>query len=340
VTAVLDKTVELLRGLVALESTNPPRRPARLVEHVAGALRTGGLEVRVDDHGEGCFSVLATRGESRIVMNAHLDTVPIAPGWTRDPLALAVEGDRAYGLGACDVKGGAAAMIAAALATSSPCALLFTTDEEAGSATCITRFLDAKPDYELAIVAEPTRAKAVVAHRGIASGALRFEGRAGHASQKNVRSAVHGLVEWADAALDLARELGDVRFNIGRIEGGEKPNVIAARAEARFGVRPPPEMEPRGALRRFADLAVGASFEERFVAPSLRPTADGAAKRLGLAPGDPVDFWTEAALISAAGIPAIVLGPGDIAQAHGADEWVLLSDLDAAANAYVRVIGS
>ena len=347
-TVVLDATIDTLRGLVALESTNPPRRPAKLVEHVAGLLRDGGLTVTLDDHGEGCFSVLATRGRSRVVMNAHLDTVPVAPGWTRDPFTLGRDGgdgDRLYGLGACDVKGGAAAMIAAALATTAPCALLFTTDEEAGSSTCIRRFIEATPasesGFELAVVAEPTRAKAVLAHRGIASGALRFEGRAGHSSQKNARSAVHALVEWGDGALELAQELGDVRFNIGRIEGGEKPNVIAGRAEARFGIRPPPEMDPRSTLRRLADLALDAMFEERFVAPPLRANAvaEAEAKRLGLVVGEAVDFWTEAALLSAAGIPSIVLGPGDIAQAHGPDEWVAIADLLAAANAYVRVIG-
>ena len=66
---------------------------------------------------------------------------------------------------------------------------------------------------------------------------------------------------------------------------GEKPNVIAGRAEARFGVRPPPEMDPRGTLRRLADLALDATFEERFVAPPLRPGAQAEAKRLGLALG-------------------------------------------------------
>lgn len=334
-----DTILRILRPLVEIDSTNPPRNTAAVVARLAAILREGGLVVGHVDFGDGCHNVLAIRGRARTLLTAHVDTVPVAPGWTRDPFTLSVEGDRAYGLGACDVKGGAAAMIAAAFATKAPCALLFTTDEEAGNATCMRRFIETKPPYELAVVAEPTRAKAVVSHRGIASGSLCFEGRAGHASLKNARSAVHALIDWADGALDMADELGDIRFNIGRIEGGEKPNMIASRAEARFGVRPPPEMDPRGTLRRLAALSGTAMFEERFVAPPLLPLAENEARRLDLPLGEPVDFWTEAALLSEAKIPSIVLGPGDIAQAHAPDEWVLLSDLEDAAKHYVRVIG-
>jgi len=333
------KTLDVLRALVACDSTNPPRKTAAVVERAVGFLRDGGLHVTVTDHDEGCMSVLATRGSSKILLNAHLDTVPVAPGWTREPFALTTTSDRAYGLGACDVKGGAAAMIAAALATKGPAALLLTTDEEAGSATCVKKFLATKPSHELVIVSEPTRARPVAAHRGVATGLVSFEGKAAHSSQRGGRSAVHSLVEWADTALELARELGDVRFNIGRVEGGEKPNVIAARAEARFGVRPPVEADPRGILRRFGDLALsdrGARFEERFVGPPLRSSAK--ADVLGLPLAEPVDFWTEAALFAEAGHPALVFGPGDIAQAHGPDEFVLLEDLDRAFDAYVRVL--
>ncbi|MDZ7791483.1 MAG: hypothetical protein U5L08_13520 [Xanthomonadales bacterium] len=55
--------------------------------------------------------------------------------------------------------------------------------------------------------------------------------------------------------------------------------------------------------------------------------------------GEPVDFWTEASLFSAAGMPALVLGPGDIAQAHTADEWVALEQLDCALSTYKRIVG-
>jgi acetylornithine deacetylase len=346
--ALLDTTLGHLRWLVAHDSTNPPRRPAALVERLASVLREGGLAVSVADHGEGSLSVLATRGTTRTLLTSHVDTVPVAPGWTRDPLSLAVEGERAFGLGACDVKGGAAAMITAAFATDAPCALLFTTDEEAGKATCMRRFTERRERYELAVVAEPTQARAVLAHRGVATGILRFEGRAGHSSQKGAESAVHALGTWMHAALAQADALeaeerdglSGVRFNVGRVEGGEKPNVVAARAEARFGVRPPPHLDPRQAVEGFAALAPAAALEHAFSGPPLAasPRAASACERLGIPTGGAVDFWTEASILAAAGTAAMVLGPGDIAQAHGPDEWVLLAELESATKLYVDVL--
>jgi acetylornithine deacetylase len=345
---LLDTTLEHLGWLVAHDSTNPPRKPAELVARLASVLREGGLTVSIDDHGEGSMSVHATRGTTKTLLTAHVDTVPVAPAWTRDPFALGVQGDRAFGLGACDVKGGAAGMIAAALSTDAPCALLFTTDEEAGKATCMRRFVEGKPALDLAFVAEPTRARAVLAHRGVATGVIRFEGRAGHSSQKGGASAVHALGRWMNAALAQAESLeaegrdglSGVRFNVGRVEGGEKPNVVAARAEARFGVRPPPHLDPKQTLAGLAALGGAGAFEHAFAGPPLAasPRASAACERLHVPVGEPVDFWTEASLLAAAGIPSVVLGPGDIAQAHGPDEWVLLAELEAAAKLYLEVL--
>ncbi|HEY8074231.1 MAG TPA: acetylornithine deacetylase [Labilithrix sp.] len=345
---LLEPTVERLRWLVSEDTTNPPRKCAGLVARLAAELAQNGLGVDIADHGDGCVSVLARRGKSNVLLTAHVDTVPIAPDWTRDPLALAIEGDRAYALGACDVKGGAAAMMTAAFATKAPCALLFTTDEEAGQATCMKRFAAEKRPFELAVVAEPTRGKAVLAHRGLASGIIVFAGRAGHASVAASDSAVHAIVRWAGKALDRASELetatsdglSGVRLNVGRIEGGVKANVVAARAEARFGVRPPPALRPADVLASLAALAEGGSYELRFEGAPLAADARAAAivDKLRLPCGEAVDFWTEASILAASGVPSIVLGPGDIAQAHGPDEWVALAELESAAQAYLAIL--
>jgi acetylornithine deacetylase len=340
---LLDATLERLRWLVAFDSTNPPRKPGALVAEFVQELTRRGLDVHLSDHDDGCMSVFVRRGHADVLLTAHLDTVPVAPGWTRDPFALAVEGERAYGLGACDVKGGAAAMLAAALATDAPCALLFTTDEEAGQATCVRQFLARKRPFRLAVVAEPTRARAVLAHRGVATGTMTFEGNAAHSSVARPESATHALVTWARRALDLDEQIG-MRLNIGRIEGGEKPNVVAARAEARFGVRSPPDVRPREMLARFAALTERGRFELRFEGPPLPADEQAGARaaaevvRLELPDGPAVDFWTEASLFSEAGVPAVVLGPGDVAQAHGPDEWVALAELDAAARTYLSIL--
>ncbi len=357
--ALLDATLVHLRALVGFDTRNPPR-----------AIGTGGafaylraqlpdFDVEVSDHGAGAVSLFATRGRPKLLFNVHLDTVPDSPQWSASPFELRVGGDRAIGLGACDIKGAAAALLATANASNGDMALLFTTDEEGADPRCIKAFLENRPVFAGVIVAEPTRCKAVLAHRGIQSVRARFEGRAGHASaaQKPTDSALHQVVRWSAAALDFAESqsadsfggLRGMRFNLGRVEGGIKANVIAPEAELRFGMRPLPSVDMDRLLENLRTLVdpVPVAFEEAFRGPPLPAHAADAASRLrearalaqalGIPVGGAVDFWTEAALFSKAGCTALVYGPGDIAQAHGADEWVALDELEAAARTYLRI---
>src|SRR5690606_4113537 len=99
------------------------------------------FRITVTDHGDGAVSLLAVRGAPTRVFNVHLDTVPSSEAWSADPLKLRVTADRAIGLGACDIKGAAAGLIAAAHATAGDAAFLFSTDEEANDPRCIAAFL-------------------------------------------------------------------------------------------------------------------------------------------------------------------------------------------------------
>jgi acetylornithine deacetylase len=200
----------------------------------------------------------------------------------------------------------------------------------------------------------------VLAHRGIQSLLARFKGRAGHASgaQGPADSALHQAVRWSHAALEHAESraqegfggLHGLRFNLGRIEGGIKSNMIAPEAEVRFGMRPLPSMDMdalRETLRTLVDPRPVEFLETFRGAPLPAETAHaearqrdarGLAEALGIPVGAAVDFWTEAALFSAAGYTTFVYGPGDIAQAHSADEWVALDQLECVADTYLRLL--
>lgn len=337
----LDRVLTHLEWLVACDTTNPPRRPQALIARLRHELEPR-LSVELVDHGDGCQSLLARRGESRVLFNVHVDTVPVSPGWARDPHELQVDASRAYGLGACDTKGAAAALLAAVETTDGPVALLFTTDEEAGTARCATSFVGRKLSFDLVIVSEPTSCRAVLAHRGVATGVLTFHGTSGHSSMGGA-SANHALVRWAGRALAFAESRESIRFNVGRIEGGDKPNMIAARAEARFGVRPPPGVDPRFVLEEIAALAEeGTDFRLAFLGGTLpaNERAEQMALSLGLELGAPVDFWTEAAIFSEAGYPALVYGPGRISEAHAPDEYVDLAMLAEARDTYARILSA
>jgi acetylornithine deacetylase len=360
--AMIGVILEHLARLVAFDTRNPPRAitPDGIFAYLRSALP--GFTHTLTDYGAGAVTLLSTRGRPETVFNFHLDTVPVAEGWSRAPHALSVEGDRAYGLGACDIKGAAAAMLWAANTTEGDLALLFSSDEEANDPRCIAGFLATAPGMRRAIVAEPTGCSARLSHRGIISAHARFRGIAGHASERRALSdnAVHRAVRWAGHALDAANalqhasfaELSGFPFNLGRIEGGIKGNVIAPSCELRFGFRPLPSQSAAALIEMFRNMASPdelTGIELLFEGPPL-PAGQGVeaerqlaaarelAQRLELPTGPAVNFWTEASLFSRAGLTALVYGPGDIAQAHTADEWVLTSELTTVAANYRRII--
>ena len=358
---MIEALLQHLATLVSFDTRNPPREIAA-EGGIFGYLRAqlSGFDVEVVDHGAGAVSLFAVRGQPRVLFNVHLDTVPDSPAWSADPHVLRVEDGRAIGLGACDIKGAAAALVAVAQSTPGDMALLFTSDEEANDPRCIAAFLQRDHGFRDVIVAEPTRCEAVLAHRGISAVRMEFRGDAGHASgaQALQASALHRAMRWGVRALDhveahAAQAFGGLqglRFNIGRMEGGIKANVIAPRAEVRFGFRPLPSQSMDALHAQFRDFAAGeADYEETFRGPSLpageaaeaenrRRDAQALAESLQLPIGNAVDFWTEASLFSAAGMNAIVYGPGDIAQAHTADEWVALEQLERYAASIQRIL--
>lgn len=352
-----------LEALVGFDTRNPPRLidTGGIFDYLRAQLP--GFRIEVIDHGAGAVSLLAVRGNPHRVFNVHLDTVPASPAWTADPHALRVQGGRAIGLGACDIKGAAAGLLAAAAVTDGDAAFLFSSDEEANDARCIPAFLATDHGFNEAVIAEPTQCEAVLAHRGISSVLMRFRGAAGHASGADAMdaSALHHAMRWGNAALDHVQSLSHarfggltgLRFNVGRVEGGIKANMIAPEAEVRFGFRPLPSMSIDALHETLGGLARPGSverYEETFRGPPL-PAGDIAdaeqrrldgrdlADALDLPIGNAVDFWTEASLFSASGLTAIVYGPGDIAQAHTADEWVALEQLERYAHSIVRILG-
>lgn len=358
---MLDDVLKHLAALVSFDTRNPPRQiPAE--GGLFGYLRDqlAGFHVEITDHGDGAVSLFAVRGQPRVLFNVHMDTVPDSPAWSADPFKLRVEGDRAIGLGACDIKGAAAGLLAVAQATKGDLAILFSSDEEANDPRCIASFLQRNHGFKDVVVAEPTRCDAVLAHRGISAVRMQFHGAAGHSSgaQAMQASALHQAMRWGVRSLEhveahAALEFGGLkglRFNIGRVEGGIKANVIAPQAEVRFGFRPLPSQsmdELHAQFRGFAEDS--ADYEETFRGPSLpagdpgdaenrRRDAEALAESLQLPIGDAVDFWTEASLFSQAGLNAIVYGPGDIAQAHAADEWVALEQLQRYADSIQRIV--
>jgi acetylornithine deacetylase len=350
-----------LAALVACDTQNPPRligvnSPIFLYcsEQVGPD-----FEIRTWDHGEGHVSWFAVRGKPKVLFNVHLDTVPDGTGWAGDPHILSVRDGRAYGRGACDIKGAAAVLLALARSTDAPLALLFTSDEEGAGGCCVANFVASGTagQFEQVIVAEPTGCKAVLGHRGYLSVKTRFQGVPGHSSEARTLqdSATHQMARWAAAALQEASGRKSAAadpgacFNIGLVEGGTKSNVIAGHAFVHWSARLRPgesNDEFLQAIQACVPDGSSVAWEVPFHGEPL-PAAgkdDNVSRRFcetrELPVSGPVDFWTEASIFSAADLPAIVLGPGHISQAHVTDEWVALEQLEKAYILYGQVVNN
>ena len=348
-----------LEALVACDTQNPPRSidaDSPVFRYCAEQVGEA-FEVQAWDHGDGHVSWFAVKGRPKVLFNVHLDTVPAGEGWSSDPHTVVVRDGRAYGRGSCDIKGAAACLLALAQQGVENLALLFTSDEEGAGGCCVARFLQTglAQQFGQVIVAEPTNCRAVPGHRGFLSVKTRFHGNQGHSSEARAlrENANHQMALWAAGALQVAaNKKQDAQdpgtcLNIGVVDGGTKSNVIAGDAFVHWSARLQPGESNEAFLEEVKACAAqgsNAEWEVPFCGEPLpaQGQTDTAARLFcrahGLPEGEPVDFWTEASLFSAAGLPALVLGPGDIAQAHATDEWVALEQLETAFELYGQVV--
>ena len=354
----LNAVLNHLEALIAFDTQNPPRSldaDAPIFAYIKEALGPD-FDIEVFDHGLGRVSMLAVRGNSDLLFNVHLDTVPVIEGSRFPALEMTQEDNRVYGRGSCDIKGAAACLLEVAATTDRAMAILFTTDEEGASGVCVAEFVRSEQSrvFKQVVVAEPTDCLAVLSHRGYLSVKGEFSGVSGHSSEPRALkdNALHRLSSWVARAVTTAgqMELEDRRpcFNVGEIHGGIKSNVIADQARLHWSAR----LSPGDSNEDFLDLMTGldssdsGTWKVPFSGPPL-PTdgqdisqAQAFVDRHGIESGPVVSFWTEASLFAQAGIPAIVLGPGNIAQAHAVDEWVSLDQLEQAREIYRHLVES
>jgi acetylornithine deacetylase len=356
---------EWLAELVAVDTRNPGGDERPLAEKLARDLTALGAQTVEVFSNEGHASTFARFGASdpTLILNAHIDTVPANAGWTRDPCKLVREGERLHGLGSADTKGAIAAILTALAQNQAAhqsierIAVLFSGDEELGG-LCIRDFLasDRARGLLRAIVCEPTGCRVGTRHRGVYAARLTATSPGGHSSL--AETVPNPLTKLAHAAVALD-ELGErcrylgpaglrgLCMNIAALDGGKAFNIIPASATLTFSVRPAPgvKLEPildeaRGAVATtMAPLT--ATWETIAGNPAFEThNLDDFAALLGERTQAPIDlpFGTEAGQFLENGIDAVVLGPGRIEQAHKADEYVDLDELEEAVRIFRQVI--
>jgi acetylornithine deacetylase len=355
--------VALLARLIAVDTHNPGGggEPA-ICALLADELRARGGNVRLAEvprSGESGAYVVATWGRPTLVLNAHVDTVPVNAGWTGNPFTARIDATRVMGLGAADTKG-AVASILCALDEAEPrdLAVAFTGDEE-NTGTAMRALLDsgALAGVTRAVVCEPTSCRAGTRHRGILAIEVELRGKGGHSSKADEMPApLADAARLAVAYSDWGKgqlEVGPLGFrgmcmNIAKLDGGVAFNVVPEAAKLCLSVRPPPGSDVDSVCTELfgiarAMVARGEIGHVTLSAPIANPsfhTRDVALFSPALGVDAPIDlaFWTEAALFAAAGIDSVVFGPGDIATAHAADELVPIADLHRARDVFATVI--
>jgi acetylornithine deacetylase len=353
-----------LADLVAFDTQNPSGNERPLALHLARELAALGAD-NVEAFTAGRHhGVLARFGSApKLLLNAHIDTVPANTGYSAPPHRLVERDGRLYGLGSADTKGAIAAILdalaqrRAAKAPVRDLTILFSGDEEKG-ATVARSFL-ASPrvrGLERVIVCEPTGCRVGHRHRGIAAIDAVALSPGGHSSRADFLPSPMVILARAAVALDELgkrhRALGSEGFrglcvNVAGLEGGLAFNVIPARARLTVSVRPPPGSNMRAILGEMESEAKRAAAPEALEWTVVHENPPFATRDLrsfepllGERTRSPIDlgFWTEAALYAGAGLDAVVFGPGDIAQAHAADEYVEIAQLETARDAFSALL--
>ncbi len=357
---------QLLRELVALPSVNPAFLPEndphageqRVADFLAACAARAGLAVEFQDVFPGRRNLIARlepsgKMKQRILLAPHLDTVNVVSPEQFNPT---VKNGRLYGRGACDTKGSVAAMMSALCAVANggvrpvetEIAFAGLMDEESaqgGSRALVKSGFKA----DLAIVGEPTQLKVVTAHKG--SLWLKFDtrGKAAHGARPELgKNAVHEMARVVDllqtkyAALLKKRRhslLGHATISVGTIQGGSQPNIVPDACVMTADRRTLPQENEATVRRELQSL-----FRKHGLRASVGKCKTVSGQPMETSPRLPlvrqflavakqqqpegVDYFCDASVLSEGGIPGVVFGPGDIAQAHTADEWISLRSLE------------
>jgi len=320
-------------------------------------------------------NLLASYGEVHeqsqgLMFAGHTDTVPYDQhSWHHDPFSLTEKDNRLYGLGTSDMKSWFALAIEAIRSfdkakLKQPVFILATADEESSMDGALHLVEQGCPNVRYAVIGEPTNLTPVNAHKGIMMEAVRLIGRSGHSSNPalgvNALEAMQLVI--ADLQLwrsELQERYRDERFdvpvptlNLGYIQGGDNPNRICEQCELHFDLRALPGMDLNDLRRELRDrlqsLFKHSAIRWQFFSliggtspmhtDEHSPIVKAAEKQCGYK-SHAVAFCTEGPYLNELGIETIILGPGDIAQAHQPDEFIALDRIDPTVQLMKDLIG-
>ena len=362
--------LSLTRNLIRFNTVNPPGNERDCASFIGGILEKGGYAVSFHEFADRRTSLIARKifnhDRPPLCFTGHLDTVPLGMAdWQAEPFGAELNGDRLYGRGSSDMKGGVAAMVLAALRIasmtggSSGIVLVLTAGEENGceGAEYLAQKEGLLGPAGALVVGEPTANYPMVGHKGAFWVEAVATGVTAHGSmpEKGVNAVVkaaRAIVQLEEFDFTIAPHpvLGHPTLNIGTIAGGINVNSVPDRAVFSIDIRTVPPLtadlihralrDRIGsdiALERRANAAAVASDPQD---PWIRSVFRIMEPYLGEAPVPRgVTYFTDASALTGAfgNIPTVILGPGEPDMAHKTDEYCLLSKIETATEAYVDI---
>ena len=333
----------MLKKLIATPSVS--RDEAAAADVLEAYMKEKGLNPQRHGNNVWCFSRDFDETKPIILLNAHIDTVKPVAGWQHDPFIPTVDDDKFYGLGSNDCGGGLVSLLMAFMELKGNFIYLASCEEEVSGKNGIESVLPLLPKIDFAIVGEPTGMQPAIAEKGLMVIDATAHGKAGHAARNEGDNAIyHAMkdIQWlSEWQFPKQTELlGPVKQTVTIINAGTQHNVIPDTCTFTIDVR---------SNECYTNEEIFAFFQEHLTselkARSFRLSSSKideshpfvqACIREGLTPfGSPT--LSDQALMR---FPSLKLGPGDSSRSHTADEFIKISEIDAAISLYTKLLRS
>ena len=362
-------TLEIFEALMAQDTINPPGNEKRGALCLKEIFDREGIPCEVQDLGDNRANFIASFGEGDKILeySGHLDVVPCVGNWQHTAIGTTEEGELIYGRGACDMKGGVAAMCSAAISMfrdktplNGQIRLTFVADEEDANLG-MHAFLDSHKAATYTILGEPTDLHVAIAHRGVGRYYIDLLGHACHAALRSTEeTAVAKEARAVMAIEDLNKQLESMTHDVlpspsivvTMVQGYEKDNVVPGKVRLLVDFRVLPGMTEPQTRKLVQDALdahgiVGFELTKHFFMPGgevaqAHPFVSACveqAEKLNERKEAPQAFGAscEQCFLVEAGSATVIIGPGSLDQAHTVDEFVEKAQLLRAAKLYREI---
>ena len=307
------------------------------------------------------------KGPGGLVLSGHTDTVPCDEKlWTNDPYTLTERDSRWYGLGTCDMKGFFPLVVEAVKPfldkeLKQPLIILATADEETSMSGARALVENGKPLARTAVIGEPTGMKPINMHKGIMVEKLAISGKSGHSSNPgfgvNAMETMHSILGQLIHLRDRLQQQKHPGFmidhptlNLGCISGGDNANRICGHCTLAFEIRPVPGMDLNQLQKDLeSEIATTTAQDgvewtlEKLIVPPFtsheKSEIVSLCEKLTGHSSESVAFATEAPFLQQLGMDVVILGPGDIDQAHQPNEFLALERVQPTIDLLSQLIG-